>query len=115
VAIQVYDLATTPLPLSYCVAADFNEARKFCNTENIVNVRAILSWNLEPPPATPTSRRPSQRSGRAGPGGSLLLHEVPIAHLLAEGTLTLKPEALAAVDSAQKLASQEPRPLSYAN
>lgn len=115
VAAQVYDLATTPLPLSYCVAADFNEARKFCNTENIVNVRAILSWNLEPPAGDPNFTPPFGNVLDARVQvAPLLLHEVPIAHLLAEGTLTLKPEALAAVDSAQKLASQEPQPLSYA-
>jgi len=47
-SVQVYNIPG-PLPLSYAVSVDFNEPRKFCSTENILNVRAILSWNLEPP------------------------------------------------------------------
>jgi hypothetical protein len=37
-SVTVYDLAG-PLPLSYSVSVDFKEARKFCQTENIVEVR----------------------------------------------------------------------------
>jgi len=48
-SVQVYNL-NGPLPVSYAVYVDFNQARKFCTTENILNVRAILSWSVEPTP-----------------------------------------------------------------
>jgi len=43
----------------------------------------------------------------------VLFHQVPLAHLIAEGTLTLKAEALPGLDTAQTLVAQEPQPLSY--
>src|SRR5262249_43953468 len=49
---RVYDLAG-PLPLTYAVAVDFTEAKKFCNVENIVRVRAILSWEWAPTAGNP--------------------------------------------------------------
>jgi hypothetical protein len=49
-----YDLPPgSPLPVSYSVAMDMNEARQYCTVENIVKVRAILSWNQEPPAGNP--------------------------------------------------------------
>jgi hypothetical protein len=114
VAIQVYDLANTPLPLSYCASVDFDEARKLCNTENILNVRAILSWNLEPPAGDPNFTPPFGNVLDARVQvARLLLHEVPIGHLMANGTLTLKAEALPGLDPTQTLKAQEPQPLSY--
>lgn len=39
--------------LEYAVSLDIKPRRKICKFHNIVLVRAILSWNLEPPPNTP--------------------------------------------------------------
>jgi hypothetical protein len=55
---DVYNIASTPLPLSYTASVDFSAAREFCFTENIAPVRAILSWALSHPPATQISLRP---------------------------------------------------------
>src|SRR5271170_478617 len=43
-----------PKPLAYSVALPISAAEEFCFFENLPLVRAILSWNLEPPAATPS-------------------------------------------------------------
>lgn len=48
-----HDLPVGPLPVSYSVEIDMNEARKYCSVENIAEVRGILSWNHEPPAGDP--------------------------------------------------------------
>lgn len=48
-----HDLPAGPLPVSYSVEIDMNEARKYCTVENIAEVRGILSWNHEPPAGNP--------------------------------------------------------------
>lgn len=40
-------------PLCYAVKLDFEPFRKFCSAENIVKVRAILSWDVAPPANDP--------------------------------------------------------------
>ena len=52
VSFSVFD-APGPRPLAYSVALPISVAEKFCFFENLPAVRAILSWNVEPPPATP--------------------------------------------------------------
>ena len=39
--------------LEYAVTLDINPRRKICRVNNIVLVRAILSWNIEPAPNSP--------------------------------------------------------------
>src|SRR5579884_2425131 len=111
---NVYSLAATPLPLSYSASVDFSVARKFCFTDNIAHVRAILSWDLEPPAGNP---------GFTPPWGNvldahvqvapLLFLETPVSQLLSAGILTVKPEALAAIDVTAKLPGKSPAPLTY--
>ncbi len=40
-------------PLDYAVTRPVNPPRKFCFVENLIKVRAILSWNAAPTPNTP--------------------------------------------------------------
>lgn len=42
-------------PLEYAVTLQLDPKEKFCTTENLPNVRAILSWNVPPPPNDPHS------------------------------------------------------------
>ena len=42
-----------PMPLEYSVAQPISVAEDFCFFENLPQVRAILSWNFEPPANTP--------------------------------------------------------------
>ena len=112
---NVYNLATTPLPLSYSTSVDFNEARKFCTTENILNVRAILSWGIEPPAGnqnfTPPWGNVVNARVQVAP---YLFYEVPIASLVAEGLVTVNAAALAEIDVTKKLPSKPQAPLGFA-
>jgi hypothetical protein len=51
-SVRVHDIPGAK-PLCYAVFLDFEPFRKFCFSENIVRVRAILSWNVPPPANTP--------------------------------------------------------------
>ena len=112
-AVQVYDLGG-PLPLSYAVSVDFSEARKFCGTENIVQVRAILSWEWEPTPGdpnfTPVWGNVVDARVQVAP---LFLFEVPIKELIAEKALSFEPDLLKSVDLNQTLPANPPKALSY--
>lgn len=50
--VRVYDIGGTK-PLCYAVYKDFTPIRKRCTAENVVKVRAILSWNTQPQPNNP--------------------------------------------------------------
>lgn len=103
---DAFDLAG-PLPLSYSVSVDFEQARKFCSTENILNVRVILSWNLEPTPGDPNFTPPwgnvLDARVQVAP---FIFSKVPIGILVAEGVMKLDETALAAVDLSQTLPSK---------
>jgi hypothetical protein len=47
--VNVHDVPG-PKPLCYAVQRNFSSYRKFCLFENIVRVRAILQWDVPPPP-----------------------------------------------------------------
>ncbi len=52
VSFTAHDI-TGPKPLEYAVAQPINVPEEFCFVENLPQVRAILSWNYEPPANTP--------------------------------------------------------------
>ncbi|MDE2058391.1 MAG: hypothetical protein KGL31_10790 [candidate division NC10 bacterium] len=112
-SVQVYDLAG-PLPLSYSVSVDFSEARKFCQTENIVQVRAILSWQWAPTPGDPNFipvwGNVVSANVQVAP---LLLFEVPIGELIVEKELSIKPDLLKQLDAKQPLPANPPKALSF--
>jgi len=112
-SVQVFNLAG-PLPLSYTVSVDFSEARKFCGTENIVQVRAILSWELEPTPGDPNFipvwGNVVNANVQVAP---LFLFEVPISELIAEKELSIKPDLLQDLDVKQPLPANPPKALSF--
>lgn len=51
-AVNVFDVAG-PKPLEYAVSLQISPAEKFCFFQNLPKVRAILSWNVPPPAASP--------------------------------------------------------------
>ena len=51
-SVAVHDISGLK-PLSYGVWRDFSPYRKLCFSQNLVKVRAILSWNAAPPPNQP--------------------------------------------------------------
>jgi hypothetical protein len=51
--VRVHDI-DGPKPLCYNVKLNLTDpVRRFCTFSNVIKIRAILSWNLEPPPNTP--------------------------------------------------------------
>ncbi len=111
---QVYSLAASPLPLSYSASIDFNEARKFCFTENVVNVRAILSWNIEPPANDPNFTPPwgNVLDARVQVAPRFFF-DVAISELINSNVLKLDAEALATVDVTKTLSPKAQQPLKY--
>jgi hypothetical protein len=111
---SVYNIATTPLPLSYTASVDFSAAREFCFVENIASVRAILSWGIMPPAGDPNFTPPwgNVLDARVQVAPELF-YEVPIANLVADGLLTLTPEVQAAIDVTKSLPPAMAAPLSY--
>ena len=102
--VDVYDLAASPLPLSYAASVDFQEARKFCSSENILNVRAILSWNLDPTPNTPDFLPPWGNVVNARVQvAPLTFSLVSISTLVSEGILKLDPAVLSEIDVTKTL------------
>jgi hypothetical protein len=112
-SVQVFDLSG-PLPLSYAVSVDFTAARKFCTTENIVNVRAILSWEWAPtagdPAFIPVWGNVVNAEVQVAP---LLLAEIPISELIAQKTISIDPSLLTDLDTSQSLPASPPKPLSF--
>ena len=112
-SVQVYDLAG-PLPLSYSASVDFQEARKFCNTENIVHVRAILSWQLQPTPGDPNFvpiwGNVFDADVQVAP---FFLFEVPLSELIAEKAVQIDPGVLKDLNVTQPLPANPPKVLSY--
>ena len=115
VSFTVHDMPnTSPLPLSYDVQLDLAEARKYCSQANLVNIRAILSWNWEPP---------AGNAGWVPPWGNVVNVRVEIApkwwpiislgDLLKDKLVELKPELLAQPIQ-QTLETKPPAAKSYA-
>ena len=111
-SVQVYDVAG-PLPLSYAVAVDCNEPRKFCSTENILNVRAILSWNLEPTAGDPNFVPVwgNVLNARVQVQKQLLF---PLKDILDHPDVKVVPAVLAGVDLKQPIPAEEPKDLTFA-
>ncbi|HVR98060.1 MAG TPA: hypothetical protein VMW27_15690 [Thermoanaerobaculia bacterium] len=94
-----YDLpAGSPLPVSYSVEMEMDEARKYCTVENVVEVRGILSWSLEPPEDpdwTPTWGNVLTVKVQIAPRQP---HQVKIATLIEDKLITIDPSILKLVD-----------------
>jgi len=113
--VQVFDLPGA-LPLSYSVSVNFTAEKLFCFTENILNVRAILSWDLEPTPGDPNF---SPVWGNVVDArvqvAPWFLFQVPINVLLQEKKISIDPGILKEVQVAQPLPAGPPQPLGYAD
>jgi hypothetical protein len=95
-----------PLPVSYSVEIEMNEARKYCTVENVVEVRGILSWSIEPPAGNP---------GWNPPWGNVLdakvqiaphwLFHVPLGTLIEDKLLSIDPSILKSINLQETLKS----------
>ena len=112
-SVQVYNLAG-PLPVSYAVSVNFSQARKFCTTENILNVRAILSWELEPTPGDPnfTPIWGNVVNARVQVAKRFLF-DFPLKDLVAENLFSAESAVLADLDLDKPLPAKEPTELTF--
>jgi hypothetical protein len=111
-AFTSHDLGASPLPVSYSLSVELDEARAFCSIEQLVNVRAILSWNIEPPPNqpfwTPAFGNAVESIVQIAPR---TFFKVPLHDLIAEGVISIKDEALSEIDLDQTLGEATAKPV----
>jgi hypothetical protein len=112
-SVQVFDLAG-PLPLSYAVSVDFDRARLRCSTENILSVRAILSWSLEPtagdPNFIPVWGNVLDARVQVAPRP---VFTIPLGELIAQKAITIDPSIIKDVNLNQTLPTIEAKPLNF--
>jgi hypothetical protein len=111
---NVYNLAATPLALSHSRSVNCDEARKFCSVENILNVRATLSWEIEPPPGDPAFGPPWGNVVDARVQVAMAQYTlVALSTLISEGVVTIDKQALSEVDVTKELPAKAQTALSY--
>ena len=97
--------------LEYAVTLQINPAKKLCFANNICRVRAILSWNVTPPPNEPDFQPVwgdvHNTYIQVDP-----LKWILIGDLLKEGEFKLPPQIEAALDLSQPLPLATPKTLS---
>ncbi len=113
--VTVYNLSGSNFPVSYAVSIDMPEVKKFCTVENVVNVRAILSWSVPPPANTPDFIPVWGNAINAQVQVAPAFFEiVPISSLVASGLLTIDPVVESAIDLSGSLPVKAQQSLSYA-
>ncbi len=99
--------------LEYDVTLQINPSQKFCFINNICRVRAILSWNVPPPPGdhnfTPVWGNVHDTYIQIDPLKLFILGD-----LLKEANLKLPPQIEAALDLSQPLPASQAKTLSAA-
>lgn len=100
-------------PLEYAVIHHYVTRRRLCFIENVVQVRAILSWNAQPPPDTPdyTPIWGNVREANIQIAPTRLIKVTDIFD-----QLEVKPSlaSLQALDLEQTVATAEAKPLGFA-
>jgi hypothetical protein len=113
--VTVYNLAGSALPVCYAVSLNIENPGRWCTVENVVNVRAILSWEFQPPANTPNfvpvfGNVVNSRVQIA----PVWFDHVPLNSLIDGGLVKLDPSVADVVDLAETLPGKTPQPLSYA-
>jgi len=102
--------ATAAAPLEYAVSLQINPAKKFCFAANLALVRAILSWDVPPPPNepdfTPVWGDVHDTNIQIDP-----LELIIFSELLQELKVKLPPNIGQFVDLQQPLPAPSPKPL----
>jgi hypothetical protein len=113
--VTVYNLAGSTFPVSYAVAIDLEHVKKFCTVENVLNVRAILSWEFEPPANqphfVPVWGNAVDARVQIAPA---FFEEVPISSLIGSGLLKIDPVVEASIDVTETLPAKAQQALSFA-
>ncbi len=114
VSFSVYDLPGT-LPVSYNVTMKLKEEHQFCRHENLLNVRAILSWGWEPTPGN-ASYLPvwgNVANSTVQVEAIRLSKGIKLSELVSEGLLTIDQQAFSGLNLSQALEVAAAQPLSY--
>jgi hypothetical protein len=113
--VTVYNLSGSNFPVSYAVSVDLPHVKKFCTVENVLNVRAILSWEFEPPPNQPNF---VPVWGNAIDARVQIAPEfffkVPISSLIASGLVKVDPVVEASIDLKETFPAKPQHALSFA-
>jgi hypothetical protein len=113
--VTVFNLAGSPLPVSYAVSIALPHVKKFCKVENVLNVRAILSWEFGPPANQPNFIPVWGNVVNARVQIAPALFEVvSIESLIESGLVKIDPEVAPSVDLKETLPAKALHPLSYA-
>lgn len=112
---NVYNMSGSPLPLNYTATIPLSEVKKYCGIENLKKVRAILSWNQEPPAGDPNWTPPwGNRIDATVQIDTWNLVLQPVEDLVAAGLLEVNKTLLKQLKLDQPLPLAEPQALSYA-
>ncbi len=99
--------------LEYAVSREINPPKKkFCSVANIVLARAILSWNVEPPPNDPSFTPVWGNVHDTRIMVDPFQLKIPIDDFLLAAGVELSPELAAQVDVAQEMPLAAPKKLS---
>ena len=114
--VTVYNLSGSTFPVSYSVSVDLSQVKKFCTTENVLNVRAILSWEFQPPANQPNFIPVWGNAVNARVQiAPAFFGEVPISSLLGSGLVKIDPLVEYSVDLTETLPAKALQPLSFAD
>jgi hypothetical protein len=100
--------------LEYAASLDISPAKRFCFVDNLCIVRAILSWNLPPPPNdpgfVPVWGNVHDTNIQIGPR-----RRFPLADLFKTAQLELPPQAAEILDVTQELSATAPKAVPLAD
>lgn len=114
--VTVYNLTGSTFPISYAVSVDLPHIKKFCTVENVLNVRAILSWEFEPPANQPNFIPVWGNAVNARVQiAPALFEEVPIASLVGSGLVKIDPVVESSLDLTKALPGKTVQTLSFAD
>jgi hypothetical protein len=109
----VYDLQGSALPVSYAVSIPLSHVKKFCTVENVLNVRAILSWDFQPPPDPNFIPVFGNVLGARVQIAPALIEFTPVASLIESGLLKVDPSVAASLDVTKTLPAKPVYPLPF--
>jgi hypothetical protein len=113
--VTVFNLEGSSLPVSYAVSIDLSHVAKFCTVENVLNVRAILSWEFEPPANQPDFIPVWGNVANARVQIAPAIFElVPISSLIDSGLLKIDPAVETSIDLTETLPAKGVHPLAFA-
>jgi hypothetical protein len=111
---NAYNMLDSNHPLAYTVTIPLSEPEKYCIYENLMKVRAILSWNQEPPAGNATWTPPwGNRLDATVQIDAWKLPFITVHDLLAEGLLTIDESLLSQLKFDQTLPLKTAETLAY--